>query len=78
MAEDCGDRLDRHDAALEQLRGYVAQQLIFNQQQLVHNQELHEMHADLRAACADLAQRLGRIEVLLERSLHGGTNGRDA
>ena len=92
MAEDFDDRLARYDRIIDQLHGFVAQQMVRNahydrlheeykamtQAQLAHNQALYEMHAELRLAFVDLAQRLGRIEGLLERSLGGSSNGREA
>lgn len=70
MAESYDDRLERHEAQIEELRGIARQQAAWNEQQMVFNQELIALHHTVDA-------RLERLEQLLERLLRGSGNGRD-
>ena len=75
--EDHEETLVQHAATLEYHTQMLDELRSLTRAQEAHNQALYEMHEELRLAFVDLAQRLGRIEGLLERSLGGSSNGRE-
>ena len=77
MAEDYGDRLDRHEAQLAELRLANAR-LVSMQIDLSGAVGRMERHMEIiEERLGRLDTRLERIEGLLERMLPGSSNGRE-
>jgi hypothetical protein len=71
------DRLERHEAQIEELRTIARQQAAWNEQQLVFNGQIIGLHHDLVERMERMDGRLEHLEQLLERFLQGGANGRE-
>jgi hypothetical protein len=84
-SEDFGDRFERHERMLEglarlwQRQGEINDRLDASLAELkAFNRQQVELNATLTTGLGRLEVRLDRIATLLERSLGGSSNGRDA